>query len=235
MDAAGWRTTIGEMVRENMRSPQVQYYFSVKTTVPRARLLLQQLALFVRHRRDCWAFLSANCPVLAVKQRILKHEFGEVIKDEYTEHGHLDLIIRQGKFIGLSEDEVLNPPPIPTTLATLYGWGWITKEQPWLKGMAALTVTEWTNDDRLLADQGGGHSSRMARKWMAELGLTIEQLPQFKVHGAADEEHSDMFLPFLAQYATGDNERLALDGVRESLELSALYREGVGRAMEQLK
>jgi hypothetical protein len=37
MDAAGWRRTIGEMVRENMRSPQVQYYFSVKTTEPRAR------------------------------------------------------------------------------------------------------------------------------------------------------------------------------------------------------
>jgi hypothetical protein len=44
-----------------------------------------------------------------------------------------------------------------------------------------------------------------------------------------------MFLPFLAEYATGANERIALDGVRESLELSAMYREGVGRAMEQLK
>jgi pyrroloquinoline quinone (PQQ) biosynthesis protein C len=172
---------------------------------------------------------------MAVKQQILKHEFGEVIKDEYTDRGHLDLLVRQGKFIGLSEDEVLNPAPIPTTLATLYGWGWITREQHWLQGMAALTVTEWTNDDRLLADQGGGHSSRMARKWMADLGLTMEQLPQFKVHGAADEEHSDMFLPFLAEYATGANERIALNGVRESLELSALYREGIGRAMERLK
>jgi len=234
MDAAGWRKTIGEMVRENMRSPQIQYYFSIRTTRPRAQLLLQQLALFVRHRRDCWSYLSGNCPVMAVKQRILQHEFGEVIKDEYTDNGHLDLIVRQGEVIGLGADEVLYPAPLPSTLAALYGWAWITREKHWLQGMAALTVTEWTNDDRLLADQGGGHSSRMAKKWMAELGLKLEELPQFKVHGAADEEHSDMFLPYLAEHATGDKERLALDGVRESLELSALYREGVARAMERL-
>jgi hypothetical protein len=74
----------------------------------------------------------------------------------------------------------------------------------------------------------------MAKKWMAELGLTIEELPQFKVHGAADEGHSDMFLPFLAAFATGEKERMALQAVRESLALSALYREGVARAMEAL-
>jgi pyrroloquinoline quinone (PQQ) biosynthesis protein C len=234
MNRAAWRATIGEMVRENMRSPEIHYYFSVKTTKPRGQLLLKQLALFVRHRRDCWSFLSGNCPLMEVKHKILQHEYGEVIKDEYTDHGHLDLIVRQAKVIGLSADEVLYADPIPTTLATLYGWGWITREKHWIEGLAALTVTEWTNDDRLLADQGGGHSSRMAKKWMAELGLTIEELPQFKVHGAADEEHSDMFLPFLAEFATGEKEGMALQAVRESLALSALYREGVARAMEKL-
>jgi hypothetical protein len=74
----------------------------------------------------------------------------------------------------------------------------------------------------------------MAKKWMAELGLQLEDLPQFKVHGAADEEHSDMFLPFLAEFAIGDKESMALRAVRESLDLSALYREGVARSMETL-
>jgi pyrroloquinoline quinone (PQQ) biosynthesis protein C len=171
---------------------------------------------------------------MTVKRKILEHEYGEVIKDEYTDHGHLDLIVRQAKFIGLSAEEVLNSEPIPTTLATLYGWAWITREKHWIEGLAALTVTEWTNDDRLLADLGGGHSSRMAKKWMAELHLQLEQLPQFKVHGAADEDHSDMFLPFLAEFATGEKERMAMQAVRESLALSALYREGVARAMDSL-
>lgn len=234
MDSAGWRRTIGEMVRENMRSPELEYYFSIRMTRPRAQILLKQLSLFVRHRRDCWAYVSGNCPVMAVKQKILEHEYGEVIKDEYTDHGHLDLIFRQGRVVGLTDEDIINAQPIPTIRATLYGWAWITREKSWIEGLAALTVTEWTNDDRLLADQGGGHSTRMAKKWMKELGLRIEDLPQFKVHGEADEEHSDMFLPFLAQYATGEREALALAAVRESLELSALYREGVARAMEKL-
>ena len=69
---------------------------------------------------------------------------------------------------------------------------------------------------------------------MAELGLNMDLLPQFKVHGSADEGHSYMFLPFLTEFATGEKEHMALQAVRESLQLSALYREGVARAMERL-
>ena len=88
MNAAAWRKAIGEMVRDHMRSPQLEHYFSVKMTKPRAQVILTELAHFVRHRRDCWAYVSGNCPEWAVKQKILEHEFGEVIKDQYSEHGH---------------------------------------------------------------------------------------------------------------------------------------------------
>ncbi len=159
MNPAAWRQRIGEMVREQMRSPQLERYFSVKMTKRRAQLMLTQLGLFIRHRRDCWAHVSANCPALAVKQKVLQHEFGEVIKDQYSDFGHLDLIVRQGRAIGLSVDDVMRAEPIPTTRATLYAWAWMTREKSWIEGLAALTVTEWSNDDRLLADQGGGHST----------------------------------------------------------------------------
>ena len=43
-----------------------------------------------------------------------------------------------------------------------------------------------------------------------------------------------MFLPFLEEYATGEREQPALDAVKESLDLFALYREGVARAMEKV-
>jgi hypothetical protein len=43
-----------------------------------------------------------------------------------------------------------------------------------------------------------------------------------------------MFLPFLGEYATGEKEQLALGAVKESLDLFALYREGVARAMEKI-
>lgn len=235
MDVASWRQSIGEKVREHMRSPQLEHYFSVRLTNARAQIMLKQQGLFVRHRRDCWAHVSANCPEMAVKQKILQHEYGEVVKDKYSEFGHLDLIIRQGKAVGLSQEEILNAMPLPKTRASLYAWAWMTRTKSWVEGLAALTVTEWGNDDRLLADQGGGHSTRMAKRWTEDLGLSWNDMPNFKAHREADEEHSDMFLPFLSRFATGEKEHLALQAVQESLELFAIYREGVARAMEAIQ
>ena len=234
MQVPEWRNVIGEMVRDHMRSPELERYFSVKMNQRRAQLMIAQLGLYIRHRRDCWAHVSANCPVMAVKQAILRHEFGEVIKDQFSEYGHLHLIVRQAERVGLTANEVLSTEPIPTTKATLYAWAWITHAKSWIEGLSSLTVTEWTNDDRLLRDIGGGHSSRMGQRWMEDMGLKWRDMPNFDAHRQADEEHSDMFLPFLSEYATGEKEKLALDAVKESLELFALYREGVARAMEKI-
>lgn len=234
MDAAGWRKAIGDTVREHMRSPQLEHYFSVKMTRPRAQVMLTELAHFVRHRRDCWAYVSGNCPELAVKQKILEHEYGEVIKDQYSENGHLDLIFRQGRAIDLTAEDILKADPIPTTRATLYAWAWMTREKSWIEGLAALTVTEWSNDDRLLADQGGGHSTQMAKRWMDDMGIKMKDMPDFSAHAQADEEHSDMFLPFLSKFAISEKEELALQAARESLDLLAIYREGVAKAIEKL-
>jgi hypothetical protein len=74
----------------------------------------------------------------------------------------------------------------------------------------------------------------MGRRWMDDLGLAWRDMPNFVAHSQADEEHSDMFLPFLSEYATGEKEELALAAVKESLALFALYREGVARAMEKI-
>ena len=69
MQVKEWRSVIGEMVRDHMRSPQLEHYFSVKMNQRRAQLMISQLGLFIRHRRDCWAHVSANCPVMAAKQK----------------------------------------------------------------------------------------------------------------------------------------------------------------------
>ena len=234
MNVQDWKQKIGEMVRANMRTPEADRYYNIKVTIPRAQMLLKQLALFVRHRRDCWAYASGNCPELAVKKKVLEHEFGEVIRDEYSEFGHLDLVIRQARAIGLTADDIMNAEPVPTTRATLYAWGWMTREKSWLEGIAALTVTEWQNDDRLLGDLGGGHSSRLAKRWMEDLGLDWERMPNFNVHRQADEDHSEMFLPFLSKFAIGEKEKLVTQAVQESLDLVTIYRGGVAHAMEQL-
>lgn len=217
-----------------MFSPEMERYFSVKITKPGAQVLTTQLGLFIRHRRDCWAHVSANCPHISVKQKILQHEYGEVIKDNYTEHGHLDLIVQQGKTLGLTVDEILNVKPLPSTMATLYAWGWMTREKSWLEGLVSLSVTEWANDDRLHQDIGGGLSSRMAGRWMEDLGFGWEQMPNFKVHSQADEEHSDMFLEDLEQFAVGEKGARVLQAARESMELHKIFRGGIAAEMNRL-
>ena len=93
--------------------------------------------------------VSANCPVMAIKQAILQHEYGEVIKDQFSDYGHLHLIIQQAQKLGLTPQEVIETKPIVSTTATLYAWAWLTHAKSWIEGVSALTVTEWTNDDRL--------------------------------------------------------------------------------------
>lgn len=234
MNRTEWRRQLGDIVRDAMLSPEIEHYLSVKITRAGARTLTTQLGLFIRHRRDCWAHVSANCPHMAVKQKILQHEYGELIKDEYTDHGHLDLIVRQGKALGLSVKETLEVEPLPTTMATLYAWGWMTREKSWLEGMVSLSVTEAANDDRLHHDIGGGLSSRMAKRWMDDLGFGWEQMPNFKVHSQADEEHSDMFLEDLECYAVGEKEALVIQAAKESMVLHKIFRGGIAAEMEKL-
>jgi pyrroloquinoline quinone (PQQ) biosynthesis protein C len=229
-----WKGCLGEFVRDYIRSPELERYFSVRMTKPRAAIMVTQQSHFVRHRRDCWANVSSNCPVMAVKQKILEHEYEEIIKDDFSDYGHLHLIIRQGQSVGLTAEEILNSQPLPTTMATLYAWGWMTRVKPWTESLAAMTITEWSNDDRLLGDLGGGQSTRMAKKWMDELGFTWKEIPNLQAHSQADEKHSDMFLPFLAEYATGEKETAAIQAAKESLELNAIFREGIAKAQEKL-
>ncbi len=234
MNRKQWRECLGELVRDYMRSPELENYFSISMTKRRAAVMVTQQSHYVRHRRDCWSYVSANCPVLGVKQKILEHEYEEIIKDDFSAYGHLHLIIRQGQSVGLSAEDILNSRPLPTTMAVLYAWGWMTRVKPWTESIAAMTITEWCNDDRLLADLGGGQSTRMAKKWMDELGFTWKEIPNLQAHSQADEKHSDMFLPFLTEYATGEKEAAAMRAAKESLDLNAIFREGIAREQEKI-
>jgi hypothetical protein len=110
----------------------------------------------------------------------------------------------------------------------------MTREKSWLEGMVSLSVTEAANDDRLHHDIGGGLSSRMAKRWMDDLGFGWEQMPNFKVHSQADEEHSDMFLDDLERFAVGEKEKFVIQAAKESMELHKLFRGGIAAEMDRL-
>ena len=98
----------------------MEHFYSVKLTRERARIYLLQLGLYARQRRNNWPQVAANCPEFDVKQRIMSHEYEELVEDERSKTGHMDLIVGQGKEVGLSADDVMNAEPLPTTKAATY-------------------------------------------------------------------------------------------------------------------
>jgi hypothetical protein len=74
----------------------------------------------------------------------------------------------------------------------------------------------------------------MAKKWMEDMGFTWKQIPNMEAHSQADEKHSDMFLPFLAEHATGGKEAAAVQAAQDSLAFNAMYRKGIALAQEKL-
>jgi pyrroloquinoline quinone (PQQ) biosynthesis protein C len=234
MRAEEWRTVLGGLVLKSMNTPEMEHYYSIKLSKPRAQLITSQSGIFTRHRRDCWSNVSANCPILEIKRKILEHENEEVIADDYSDSGHFALVLKQGERLGMQREEIINAKPIPTTMTALYAWGWITRAKSWVEGLAAMTITEWTNDDRLLADMGGGNTRRTANRMMADLGITWAEIPSHHAHSQADEKHSDMFLGCFERHVQKDEESQALAAAEQSLDLMALYRVGIGKAMERL-
>jgi pyrroloquinoline quinone (PQQ) biosynthesis protein C len=228
-----WERIIGARVRATMTSAELTRYFAVTMTPARARIALLQLSLFVSCRRDCWANLIANCDAALMRRRLMEHEYDEVVEDEFSAKGHYDLLVRQGALIGLGADDFAAARALRTSMATFYGWKWITRQGAWQDGLIAMMTTEWVNDDRRLMDQGGGLSRRDGPRWMRDFGYKWEEMPNFAAHAVADEKHSDLFVPLLGRFVV--NRDSALQAADDALELFKLYHLGVAEAMEKLE
>lgn len=234
MQAKEWRQKLGDLVRELFLSPEMEAFYATKVTPARARLYLAQLGIYVRQRRNYWPQVAANCPELDVKQRILAHEYEELVEDEHSAVGHLDLVVRQGREVGLNEHELINAEPLPTTKAAIYGWWWIARHRLWQEALAASTIAEWTNDDRLLGDIGGENCTRLAKSWARDLGFRPEQMPNFIAHSKADVKHADMFLDVLEKYVPPGNEQGVLATAKESMDIHRAYFGGMAATMARV-
>ena len=126
-----WENAIGARVRATMASPEIERYFNIRMTPSLARIALLQLSLFIQCRRDCWANLIANCDALPIRQRLMEHEYDELVEDEYSSKGHYDLLVRQGALISLTAADFGKVALLRTSMATFYGWKWIAREGSW--------------------------------------------------------------------------------------------------------
>jgi hypothetical protein len=89
------------------------------------------------------------------------------------------------------------------------------------------------NSDAVIS--GGGHSSRIRQKLIAELGISRDRLENRNVHVAADQEHVLLFDEVAPRYLATEYARtLALGAVKKSLVIDRAFRAGMGYLMRQI-
>jgi pyrroloquinoline quinone (PQQ) biosynthesis protein C len=226
------RKELDRMVNAQFETPEFQRLLSIHFTLPRARFYIIHNALYNKNRRDCWGFVLGSAP-LDVKKLVWKHEEDELITDKREGEDHYSLVVRQAKAVGVTLEEIEQAEPIPVARAAQYAWLHLARNRSWLKAFTSSTMLERRNNGEIVKD--GGLSARMAKRWVEDLGISLDKAPSMKVHAVADVEHADMMWDVFEKYArTDEAERAVLAAARECMEIDRAYRGGLAEAMEKM-
>jgi pyrroloquinoline quinone (PQQ) biosynthesis protein C len=235
MTSQQWGAALSRLAAAFVQTPVFLKHHSLTMTPARARLLITQKAINIRNRRDCWAALFSRCPELPVRQKILEHEYEELIEDEHSKYGHLDLTVRQAAAVGLSAEQVLNAEPLPITRAICYAYLWYIQSHTWQESLAGMIANEMKNASSPELAKHGGGAEREARRWMEDLHLSKADVPDAVAHSKADQKHGQMFLSTLERYVAPEDEARVVAAAQESLDLRALWYAGLTAVAEELK
>jgi pyrroloquinoline quinone (PQQ) biosynthesis protein C len=224
---------LNQMTRDLFETKEVKGFLETKLTRPKAQIISQQYGLFVRYRRSAWAYCLARAPHMDVKRELLKHENEELLFDPRCNSDHYNLWVVHGKAVGLTEDQVNNAKPLPTTRAALNGWIYLAMYRPWYESLAGVSVLERTNMESVVP--GGAHQTRAERRWIEDLGLTAEQLPNFRVHREADIDHQSDIMKMLEKYMTSEFQwEGVVDASNESYDYWRVFLGGITAAMAEV-
>ena len=225
---------LDQMTRDLFETKEVKRFLETRLTRSRAQIISQQFGLFVRYRRSAWAYLLARSPHMDVKRELLKHETEELLHDPRCGSDHYSLWIAHGKLVGLTEEQVNNAKPLPTTRAALNGWIYLAMYRPWYESLGGVAVLERTNLDRIIP--GGAHQTRAERRWIEDLGVTAEQVPNFRVHREADIDHQSDIMKTLEKYVTLEAQwEGVVDASEESYDYWRVLLGGIAQAMSEVK
>ncbi len=228
-----YEEALNQLTRETFEVPDVKRFYATQLTTKRAQIIAQQFGLFVRHRRTAWAYLIARCPYLEVRRELLRHESEELLYDPRCGSDHYTLWVIHGKAVGLTEEQVNNAIQLPSTRAALCGWICLAIQRPWLEALGGVAVLERVNIDSIVP--GGAHQTRAQKRWMEDLGLKEEQIPNFRIHREADTDHKGQTTAIIEKYVTSDSEWEGIvDASKESYDFWQVFLGGVARAMEEV-
>ncbi len=186
-----------------------------------ARVLVQQWGVFNRHSRRCWAYVVGNCPHVDLRKFIVTENLYE--EEAIEGRSHFELLLRMGKSIGLSEEQIQQAQPLPTTIVALHTWETLTKNRTWYEGVAAKVMLERTNKPEC-----GNFSAMETENWRRHLGLSLEDVEFWTLHDSVDQIHSEGTVEYLEKYLSAESEReVALRAAEDSMIAWKVYLDGI--------
>jgi len=214
------------IVREQVEASRWPRYAEEALTVEGARLYVKQHGIFTRASRQHWAFVVGNCPIGEVRWFIERENLYE--EEAIPEQSHFRWLVQLGEALGMSEREVEEAEPLPTTRLSLHVWENLTKNRPWWVGVAAKAVLERVN-----APQCGAISERMARCWRRRLGVPEEALVFWTRHHVLDQVHAGGAYDFLVRYVTAPEQwEEVVRAAEDSMLAFRIFWDGIVAAVE---
>src|SRR6202521_3187577 len=166
----------------------------------------------------------ANCDDLADRQELLEN----LREEEEGPNNHPELWLRFGEAIGLQREEMTAAEPLPETTALDESFRRITKDSPFIAGIAALYAYE-----SQVPEVAGTKMEGLKRYYGVD---SPDGLRFFVVHHSLDVEHSAVTRNMVARYAEAPgDEETAVGAVEEACDalwgfLDGCYREYVEAA-----
>ncbi len=199
-------------------------YSKDRLAVNGARVLVQQWGIFTRHSRRCWAYVVGNCPHVEIRKFVVTENLYE--EEALEGHSHFELLLRMGKALGLSREEIEFAEPLSTTVVALHAWEALTKNRTWHEGLAAKAVLERTNNPNC-----GNFSALEAERWMRQLKLSRDDVEFWLLHDSVDQIHGDGSVRLLEKYLQSGPEReAAIRAAEESMMAWRIYLDGIYEA-----
>ena len=216
--------TLSKIVTDCQLNLKWPAYSKDQLTVRGARVLVQQWGVFTRHSRRCWAYVVGNCQHVEIRKLIVTENLYE--EEALEGHAHFDLILRLGKGLSLSREELESAKPLSTTVVALHAWETLTKNRTWYEGVAAKAVLEMSNNPDC-----GNFSALEAERWMRQLKLSRDDVEFWVLHDSVDQIHGDGSIRLMEKYLRTEAEReAAIRAAEESLMAWKIYLDGIYEA-----
>jgi pyrroloquinoline quinone (PQQ) biosynthesis protein C len=198
-----------------------------------ARMFVKQHRLNTRIRNSMMKIaVATNIPDWDLRLRVIGACAEEIVADHEYGGGkpHWEIIEDLGVALGMTRDEIRAAEPIKTTRIAWLAWESLTKNRHWLEGLVANTCAERANVPGYGTGlfREAGHSGVRRKQYAEAFGLHDDQLTFFKVHSAADVEHSNLGWQTVAKYAKEMKmEDAVVEACRVNLTVWEMYWNGI--------